>query len=42
MLRIVRAVIARRLHRVTQWGNRHMQAFFVETDYEEYGALMAA
>ncbi len=41
MSRIARVVVPGLPHHVTQRGNRRMQTFFLDADYEEYLALMA-
>ncbi|MFW6107011.1 MAG: transposase [bacterium] len=42
MARIARVVMPGVPHHVTQRGNRRMETFFCDEDYEEYLALMAA
>jgi len=41
MARIARVVAAGMLHHVTQRGNRRQQAFFSDSDYDTYRALLA-
>jgi len=40
--RIARVVIPGTPHHITQRGNRRMQTFFCDEDYQEYMAMMSA
>ena len=41
MARIARIVVPGRPHLVTQWGNRQLETFFCEEDYQAYIELLA-
>ena len=41
MARLARAVVPGMPHHVTQRGNRRMEVFFSDADYQAYPSLMA-